>query len=54
MNWDKVIIALEQAASDAQDSANLLATTKDKRAAHWDANADLLRAIVRALRHGKL
>jgi hypothetical protein len=57
MNWEKVIIALEQAAKEAQDRANMLAVQKDandkRRAAHFDANADLLRALVRALKHGR-
>jgi hypothetical protein len=57
MNWSKVIIALEQAAREHQDRANMLAVQKNQndkdRAPHFDATAALLRDIARALKHGQ-
>lgn len=54
MNWTKVITALKNAASEAQDKANLAATQKQKeRVASYDAAADMLRAMARALEHGQ-
>jgi hypothetical protein len=54
MNWTKVIAALKDSASDAQNRANLAATEKQKeRVAAYDAAADMLRAMARALEHGR-
>lgn len=53
LDWQRVVRALEQAASETQDDANRAAVLKKtNKAAILDANADLLRKLVVALKAG--
>lgn len=53
VDWQAVIAQLEREAGEAQNRANELAVSKDyKSAPAFDASADTLRRLARALKAG--